>query len=169
MYKSPRVAYSFCYRGTNPEPTKGTNMATKYNVTSEDTVVKGGFAKKGDAIAFAQSHRDDARVAVAVSTDKGTLVFEQAAPRKIKMSAPYTRVVPVPDEVIERIDGARVAYKRGPKARQFALLDDAKGDYRIWDIERRETVDVEVETTRDAGRWFADERRAYADATPVDA
>src|ERR1044072_7587355 len=111
---------------------------TTYTVfAGTDEVTKA--SKKSKAVEGAQAYRDEHK--------------------KIKMSAPYTRVVQVPEEVVELIDGARVAYKR-PRV-GFALLDDGKGDYRIWDLKRGETVEGEGETTRDAGRWFADEAAAY--------
>ena|ERR1044072_4768780 len=131
---------------------------TTYTVfAGTDEVTKA--SKKSKAVEAAQAYRDEHKVAVEVRTGAGTAVFSLDAPKKIKMSAPYTRVVQVPEEVVELIDGARVAYKR-PRV-GFALLDDGKGDYRIWDLKRGETVEVEVETTRDAGRWFADEAAAY--------
>jgi hypothetical protein len=91
-----------------------------------------------------------------VVTASGKVVFESTAKRTINMSKPYTRVVPVPDEVVETIDGDRVAYKRTRAG--FALLDSGRGDYRVWDLVlNREHEGVEVETTRDFGRWVSDE------------
>jgi hypothetical protein len=143
--------------------------ATAYVAVSGATIIE-RKTKRQAVIDAADAHRDaTGEGVVVVSVATGKIAHVRDAKRTIRMSAPYTRVVPVPDDVVEVIDGARVAYKRGPKARQFALLDDAKGAYRIWDVERRENVAVEVATTREAGRWFADERRAYADATPVEA
>lgn len=144
-------------------------MTTTYSIFAGDaTEAVATRSNKGKALELATALRNDDKVAVRVETGSGKVVLDLQAPKKIKMSRPYTRVVPVPAEVVEMIDNKRVAYKRGPKARQFALLDASRGEYAIWDIARGEQVDVEVATTREAGRWFADERRAYADATPVD-
>lgn len=139
---------------------------TTYAIFANDEQIATS-SKKGVAIEKARSERDASKVDVRVETSKGTIVFALDAPRKIKMSAPYTRVVAMPEKVVEMIDGKRVAYKRGRVGAQFALLDASKGDYTIWDVDRGEEVDVEVATTREAGRWFADERDAYRAATPV--
>lgn len=116
-------------------------------------------SKKSVAIEKARAARDENRVDVAVVTGAGTEVFALAAPKKIKMSAPYTREVAVDAENVEYINGKRVAYKRTRVG--FALLDSGRGAYEIWDLERHVTMgEVEVATTREAGRWFADEARA---------
>ncbi len=128
-------------------------MNTTYTVTN----VAGSFSKKAKAIAAAEAARCD--VAVEVTTNKGTVVHTVPPIKKIKMSAPYTRVVAVPAEVIETINGKRVAYKRTRVG--FALLDASKGDYTIFDLVRNvEVGEIEVATTREAGRWFADEAPA---------
>lgn len=115
--------------------------------------------KKSAATAVALQLRNELGVDVLVSTAKGNVVFEMAAPKKIKMSKPYTRVVPVPAEVAETINGKRVAYKRTRVG--FALLDAARGDYSIFDLVNRVEVGViDVKTTREAGRFFADEAPA---------
>lgn len=137
----------------------------KYTVINAEGVIADGIAKKAKAVEVAEANRG--ATPVEVVTDKGTVVHTVAPIKKINMSKPYTRVVPVPEEVAEVIDGKRVAYKRGRPGAQFALLDAAKGDYSIWDVDRGERVDVEVSTTREAGRWFADERQAYRAANPV--
>lgn len=116
--------------------------------------------KKATAVAFADAFANDAKTRVEVVTGTGTVVHTvDATKRKIKMSAPYTRVVAVPDEVVPTINGKRVAYKRTRVG--FALLDAGKGDYSIFDlVSMTEVGDVEVATTREAGRWFADEAPA---------
>jgi len=131
-------------------------------------------SKKQVAVDLATATRDEQRVSVRVETQNGTVVFEQDAPKKINMSKPYTRTVnaTLSDEQVEVVDGKRVAYKRGRTGAQFALLDanwtgEGPGTYSIWDLDRHEQVDIEVATTRQAGRWFADERVAYREAHPV--
>ncbi len=122
-----------------------------------------GITKKAKAVEAARTLRDENAVSVTVvSVATGNVVFEQAAPKKIKMSAPYTREVDPGDQ----INGKRVAYLR--KRVGFALLDANKiegenGVYSIYDLTRGIELDaetVEVRTTRDAGRWFADEAPA---------
>lgn len=126
---------------------------TTYTITTAEGVVA-TKSKKATAIAFADSLGVDATV----STGTGTVVHEAKGPKKIKMSAPYTRVVALPEG--EMIKGKRVAYKR-PRV-GFALLDSGRGDYAIYDMVADAILeDVEVATTRDAGRWFADEAKAY--------
>lgn len=145
---------------------------TTYTVFANDIALDATFTKKAKAVDAANAARDEQRVAVRVETGSGTVVHDVAAPKKIKMSKPYTRAVGVAEDVAEQIDGKRVAYKRGRAGAQFALLDanwtgEGNGTYSIWDIDRGETVEVEIATTREAGRWFADERVAYRAAHPV--
>lgn len=138
---------------------------TTYTIFANDTQV-GTKSKKSTAVDFALATRNEQKVATRVETQNGTVVAEFAAPKKINMSAPYTRVVAVAPEVGDLIKGKRVAYFR--KRVGFALLDAGRGDYSIYDVKRGETVgDLEVGTTREAGRWFADEApalRALLDA-----
>lgn len=119
-------------------------------------------SKKATAVALADAYALENKVDVTVTTGAGTVVHEaKGATKKIKMSAPYTRVVPVSQD---EINGKRVAYVR--KRVGFALLDanwtgEGNGSYSIYDLERRvEVGEVEVRTTREAGRWFADEAPA---------
>lgn len=133
--------------------------STTYTVIANDTVTSEGVSKKANAIDTARLLRDAEGVNVRVETNKGTVVFEQAAPKKINMSAPYTRTVNVTAEQAEMINGQRVAYKRTRVG--FALLDAARGDYSIYDLVNKQVVgDLDIATTRDAGRWFADEAPA---------
>lgn len=127
--------------------------STTYTVSN----IEGTFYKKSKAIEAAEANKGSEPIEVI--TNKGTIVHVVAPVKKIKMSAPYTRVVPVPAEVAETINGKRVAYKRTRVG--FALLDASKGDYTIFDLVRGvEVGEVEVSTTREAGRWFADEAPA---------
>lgn len=136
---------------------------TTYHIATlaNDGVMElGTKSKKATAVAFADSYASQNKVDVTVTTGAGTIVHEsKGATKKIKMSAPYTRVVAVPADVAETINGMRVAYLR--KRVGFALLDAAKGEYTIYDVVNRRSVgEIEVATTREAGRWFADEAPA---------
>lgn len=131
---------------------------TKYLVFAdgEQVDVK---SKRSVAIDRARALRDELAVDVSVSTEAGKVTFELAAPKKIKMSAPYTRVVAVDADVLKEINGMRVAYFR--KRVGFALCDAGRGAYAIVDMTTRKSLgEVEVKTTREAGRWFADEAPA---------
>ncbi len=140
---------------------------TKYAVvahTADSAEVVSIETKKSVAADIARDHRDLESVAVTVVTvATGYVAFDIAAPRKINMSPAYTRVVNVEDE---HIAGKRVAYKRTRVG--FALLDAnatgaPNGTYSIYDLVNQCEVDsevIEVRTTREAGRWFADEAPA---------
>jgi hypothetical protein len=132
---------------------------TVYTITAGDNfeVEVGTATKKAKASELALAYRDEHKVAVRIATGAGNVVAELAAPKKIKMIAPYTRVVAVDHEEIK---GMCVAYKRTRVG--FALLDSGRGNYHIYDLDRRVLLDgvVEVSTTREAGRWFADEAPA---------
>lgn len=142
-------------------------------INAEGESVFTTVTKKQTAVDAAKELRNDEGVAVRVVTSSGKVVFEQAAPKKIKMSPAYTRVVAVPSEVVETINGQRVAYKRARLG--FALLDanvtgQPNGTYTAWDLKRSEAVeDLEPMTTRDFGRWCADEGAAYRAAHPAPA
>lgn len=134
---------------------------TTYTVTRTDNgEVVATKSKKATAVAFADAFARENKVGVEVATGTGAVVHAvDGAKRKIKMSAPYTRVVALPAEVAEQINGKRVAYKRTRVG--FALLDAGKGDYSIFDlVNGTEVGEIEVTTTREAGRWFADEAPA---------
>ena len=140
---------------------------TRYAViahTADAARVADVIVKKSVAIDAATALRNDESVSVTVvSVATGKVVFEIMAPRKIRMSAPYTREVPVAQD---EINGKRVAYTRVRVG--FALLDanktgEGNGTYTIYDLVNRRELDdetVEVRTTREAGRWFADEAPA---------
>lgn len=121
--------------------------STKYNVFAADEVreVK---SKRQVAIDLATAIRKDERVAVRVETENGKVVFEAAAPKRIKMSPPYTRVVSLPEDV-EVPDGFRVAYHR-PR-RKVAVLHDVHEGYRLLNTETSELSEEVFETTRDCG------------------
>lgn len=131
---------------------------TTYTIFAGDAEV-GTKSKKSVAVEVARAKRDELGVDVEVRTQTGHVAFALAAPKKIKMSAPYTRVVAVDADTLEEIDGKRVAYFR--KRVGFALVDSGRGDYAIYDMTTRKQVgEIEVATTREAGRWFADEAPA---------
>ena len=141
-----------------------TTIYTLTTLTAEGVAQIAQKSKKATAVAAADAYAAANKVDVTVTTGAGTIVHEaKGATKKIKMSAPYTRVVPVSQD---EINGKRVAYVR--KRVGFALLDanwtgEGNGTYTIYDLERRVELTgetVEVRTTREAGRWFADEAPA---------
>lgn len=134
-------------------------MTTTYSIIANDAIIATA-TKKSKAIAAAQAHRDAEGVETSVVTSAGNVVHVVPAPRKIKMSKPYTRTVVVDADTAELINGKRVAYKRTRVG--FALLDASKGEYTIFDLVNGKELDqtVEVRTTREAGRFFADEAPA---------
>jgi hypothetical protein len=126
---------------------------TKYNVLANGEIVT-TKVKKTEAIEFATAHRNEHRVAVEVITTKGTPVFHLEAPKKIKMSPRYSRVVELPKGV-HPPKGKRVGYYR-PRV-GLAVLHDPKAEtepYSLFDV----TVGVELPerfaTTRDAGQMM---------------
>lgn len=128
------------------------SKATTYTVFVNDKALEGTKSKKATAVDLARAARKEQNAAVRVETSAGTVVFEQAAPKKIKMSPRYTRVVPLP-EGVEVPDGKRVAYAYN--RRGGAILHDAEtGEYSIL-ITKGEKAGTELpetfETTRAAG------------------
>lgn len=117
-------------------------------------------SKKSTALDSARAYRDENREAVSVQTEKGTVVLELAAPKKINMSPRYTRVVSLP-EGVEVPEGARVAYFR-PRV-QLALLHfagedvDPEAQYAILDTKAGRVLKRRFPTTR-AGGVFLRER-----------
>lgn len=110
---------------------------------------KGTKSKKTQAVALATELRNELKVDVQVQTGAGTVVFELKAPKKIKMSKPYTRVVSLP-EGVEVPDGFRVAYFR-PR-RKVAVLHDIHEGYRLLSTATGELSEDVYETTRDCGK-----------------
>lgn len=110
------------------------------------------FNKKATAVAKATELRDELKVAVEVTTQTGTVVFEQAAPKKIKMSPQYTRVQELPEGVVAP-EGKRVAYVR-PRA-GLAVLHDAEAEkgtqYSILNLKTGKELKTRFATTRAAG------------------
>lgn len=126
---------------------------TTYTVFAGDTEV-GTKSKKATAVELARKARDEHKAAVRVVTQTGSVVFEAAAPKKIKMSPPYTRVVDLP-EGVEAPDGMRVAYVR-PRRKAAVLHDAEAGEYRILDLATGKLRKDTFATTRDAGKALLD-------------
>jgi hypothetical protein len=121
----------------------------KYNVITNDETVATRSNKQA-AIKLATEARETDKVAVRVETDKGTVVFEAAAPKKIRMSPRYTRVVPLPEGVTAP-EGKRVAYVR-PR-RDAAVLHDAEsGEYSLLKLSTSKELKGRFETSRAAGK-----------------
>lgn len=120
---------------------------TKYTVFVNDVALEGTKSKKQTAVDLARAERKAQQAAVRVETQAGNVVFEMPAPKKIKMSPQYTRVVDLP-EGVEVPDGKRVAYFR-PR-RNGAILHDGEV-YTILNVTTGEELDEVFETTRDAG------------------
>ncbi len=119
---------------------------TTYKVFAGEELVA-TKSKKATAVELARAERKSRNAGVRVETGTGTVVFEAAAPKKIKMTPKYQRVVDLP-EGVEAPDGMRVAYVR-PR-RNGAILHD--GDtYRIMALDSGDLLEDEFETTREAG------------------
>jgi hypothetical protein len=127
--------------------------STTYTILAEvdgvESVSTAGITKKAKAVELATELRNESKVSVKVQTSSGTVVFELKAPKKIKMSKPYTRVAQLP-EGVEVPEGFRVAYFR-PR-RKVAVLHDIHEGYRLFRTATSELSEEVYETTRDAGK-----------------
>jgi hypothetical protein len=124
---------------------------TTYTVFVNDVALEGTKSKKATAVDLARAERKAQGADVRVETNAGTVVFEAKAPKKIKMSPRYTRVVELPEDA-KLPEGARVAYIRARK--NLAILHDAEtGEYAVHDFVKGETLASELETTREAGAF----------------
>lgn len=121
---------------------------TKYTVFANDEA-RATRSAKPKAVELALALRNDERVDVRVETGAGTVVFEAKAPKRIRMSKPYTRVVELP-EGIEVPEGFRVAYHR-PR-RKVAVLHDVHEGYRLLHTGTGELSENVFATTREAGQ-----------------
>jgi len=120
---------------------------TTYTITAgESTETR---SSKPKAIELATALRNSEGVAVSVTTAAGNTVFELDAPRKIRMSKPFTRVVPVP-EGVEVPDGFRFAYSR-PR-RGVAVVHSPEQGYRLLNLKTSKLRKGSFETSRDAGK-----------------
>lgn len=120
---------------------------TTYKIFANDELV-GTKSKKQTATELAKAERKARNAGVRVETGTGTVVFEMAAPKKIKMTPKYQRVQDLPEGVTVP-DGFRVAYVR-PR-RNGAILHNPEEGYRIMALDSGELLEDEFETTREAG------------------
>lgn len=126
---------------------------TKYTVLVNDEAQEKTFSKKALAVETARQLRKEQNAAVRVETQAGNVVFEQAAPKKIKMSPRYTRVVNLPADA-KIPDGMRVAYTRNRKNLAITHDFDApEGPYNVVNFLTGEVLATEIQTTRDAGAF----------------
>lgn len=134
--------------------------STTYNVitvTAEGENTVGTKSKKATAVELARDTRAEG-VGVRVETNAGTVVFELAAPKKINMSKPYTRVVDLP-EGAKIPAGARVAYTRNRKNAAIVHLPEAAEgkQYAVVNFVTGKFLAKSLPTTRACGRFLADE------------
>ena len=130
-----------------------TKSATQYIVFVNDEALEGKPAtKKAKAVEAAEAAaKADKRAHVEVRTANGTVVHEIKGQKRIKMSAPYTRVVPLPEGAIIP-EGMRVAYTRNRKG--LAIVHDfnePEGPYMVVRFTTGEVLGREIPTTREAG------------------
>jgi hypothetical protein len=114
------------------------------------------ITKKAKAVELAEAKRDETKLAVQVTTQTGTVVFEQAAPRKINMIKPFTRVVELPEGTVVP-EGMRAAYPRFRKG--LVLLhdpSDAETPYVFMVVHSSELLHERFATSRDAGQAVKD-------------
>lgn len=122
------------------------------------TVLVNGEARetrsnKAKAVELATALRNDEQASVEVQTGAGKTVFEMAAPKRIKMSKPFTRTVEVP-EGVTLPEGTRAAYVKARKG--LITLHRANAEqgeqYSLFDIKRGRELRQRFATTREAGR-----------------
>lgn len=126
---------------------------TSYTIFAADVALEGTKAKKATAVDLARKTRDEQGVAVRVETQTGNVVFELAAPKKIKMSKPHTRLVEVP-EGVEIPEGFVVRYSR-PRV-GLALVEEVakRGEsdqYAVLNLKTSKLSKVRFATTRAVG------------------
>jgi hypothetical protein len=130
--------------------------STKYNVFTVNA--EGGEelvttkSKKATAVDAARELRKEQSVAVAVRTEAGNEVFAMPAPKKIKMSPRYTRVVDLPENAIIP-EGSRVAYIRARKNLAITHNPEAEAPYSVVNFVTGEVLATDLETTRDSGAF----------------
>jgi hypothetical protein len=122
-------------------------------MTAYDVIVGGEprlhLNNKADAIKKAVRTRIRERAAVKVVTARGTVVFEKPAPKAIRQSPKYSRVVPLP-EGVKAPKGMRVAYVR-PRSNGAILHDGKDRVYRIMKLDTGEVLKSEYHTAGEAG------------------
>jgi hypothetical protein len=122
---------------------------TQYAVLVNDEV-REQTRDKTTAIKDATRFRNKERVNVKVATARGTIVFERPAPKKIRQSPKYSRVVRLPAGVTPPPSGYRVAYVR-PRADGAILHSRQDGKYRIMRLSTGELLSTEYSTAGEAG------------------
>jgi hypothetical protein len=131
---------------------------TKYrvitvNAEGKEKALEGTKSKRATAVELARETRAQERVGVRVETEAGKVVFEMAAPKKIKMSPRYTRVQELPEGAIIP-EGHRVAYNRARK--NLAITHDANATdelpYAVVRFTDGEVLE-RTATTREAGAF----------------
>lgn len=131
-------------------------MATTYEIVADEKVV-GTKSGKATAIALAKKLRASEKVAVAVRTGAGTVVFEMKAPKLrviTKHTPKYTRLDALKGDPIQVPAGYEVAYKReGFRAvilRSVTKNEDGKWEYALLATETGEFA-AGFATTRECG------------------
>lgn len=131
-----------------------TKQATSYTVFVNDEALEGTFSKKAKAVESAESAaKADKRANVQVRTGAGNVVHDIKGAKRIRMSAPYTRVVDLP-EGAKIPEGMRVAYTRNRK--KLAIVHDfnePEGPYMVVNFETGAVLASELPTTRDSGAF----------------
>lgn len=143
-----------------------TTTYTVFTVDAEGVETAFGHkAKKAAALELAQATRNEQNLAVKVVTQAGTVVAEIAAPKKIKMSPRYSRVVELPEGVVVP-EGMRVAYFR-PRV-GLALLHNAEAPkdeaYAVLDVKIGALAPERFATTRQGGAFLVAKAKAAANA-----
>lgn len=127
---------------------------TVYTVNVNDEALEGTFSKKAKAVEAAETAaKADKRAHVTVTTGTGTVVHEIKGVKRIKMSAPYTRVVDVPADAVIPSE-MRVAYTRNRK--KLAIVHHftaPEGPYAVVRYTDGKVLAEGLETTRDAGAF----------------
>lgn len=126
--------------------------STKYTVNVNDVELEGSFSKKAKAVEAAEAAaKGDKRAHVTVTTGAGTVVHEIKGVKRIRMSAPYTRVVELPEGAIIPNE-MRVAYTRNRKSLAIVhRFDEPEGPYMVVRYTTGEVLGRELPTTRSAG------------------
>lgn len=130
------------------------SKTTQYSILVNGETLEQTFTKKAKAVeAAVAAAKADKRANVTVQTGAGNVVHEIKGAKKIRMSAPYTRVVNLPEGAVIP-EGVRVAYTRNRK--NLAIVHDfgmEDGPYQVVRFTDGEVLASELETTRDAGAF----------------
>lgn len=124
---------------------------TKYSVfVGDEAQARETRSKRQVAVDLATELRNSERADVRVVTDRGTEVFAMKAPKKIRMSRPFTRVVTLPEGAIIP-EGHRVAYDRSRK--NLAITHSPEEGYAVVRFTDGTVLADELATTREAGAF----------------